>query len=163
MNIESTRFGSIECEETDIIEFASGIIGFPEEKRFILIRHGESQAIGWLQSAGDSTLAFPVVSAHGLMPEYPDVPVHRAAVAAGLEGTEEDFAVMAVLSAPQGQPATVNLLAPVVVNSSTRKGAQVFLEGSRFTTRELFMMPPMEEEQEAAGDAVPEAQAAAAP
>jgi flagellar assembly factor FliW len=53
----------------------------------------------------------------------------------------DDFAVLAVLSAPRSQPATVNLLAPLLINSVTRRGAQVFLEGSRFTTRELFAIP----------------------
>jgi len=60
---------------------------------------------------------------------------------AGIVGEEQEFAVLAVLSAPRGQPATVNLLAPLVINSVTRAGAQVFLEGSRFTTRELFVTP----------------------
>jgi flagellar assembly factor FliW len=32
-------------------------------------------------------------------------------------------------------------LAPIVVNAATRKGAQVILEGTRFSTRELFVLP----------------------
>jgi hypothetical protein len=32
-------------------------------------------------------------------------------------------------------------LAPLLINSVTRQGAQVFLEGSRYTTRELFVLP----------------------
>ena len=59
----------------------------------------------------------------------------------GIAGEEDDFAVLAVLCAPMGQPATVNLMAPIVVNSETRKGAQVILEGSRFSTREVFVTP----------------------
>jgi flagellar assembly factor FliW len=46
---------------------------------------------------------------------------------------------MVVLSAPQSQPATVNLLAPIVVNIQTRLGGQLFLEGTSFGTRELFV------------------------
>jgi flagellar assembly factor FliW len=53
----------------------------------------------------------------------------------------DDLAILAVLSAPRNQAATVNLLAPLIVNSRTREGAQVFLEGSRFSTRELFVVP----------------------
>jgi flagellar assembly factor FliW len=48
---------------------------------------------------------------------------------------------MVVLCALSGQPATVNLLAPIVVNASTRTGAQVILEGTRFSTREFFALP----------------------
>ena len=170
MKIESSRFGAIECEETDTIEFKHGVIGFPQEKRFILIQHGETGTIGWLQSAITPEIAFPVVSAHGLMPEYPAVPVSSATEAAGLEGGEDNFAVMVVLSAPEGQPATVNLLAPLVVNAATRQGAQVFLDGSRFTTRESFVLPSIASEEETDVEEVedeleaqPEPAAAAAP
>ncbi len=144
MKIESQRFGSIECSEEDAITFPAGIIGFPDDTRFILIQHKASSAIGWLQSTTSPHVSLPVVSAHGLAPEYPDVPVANAARAIGLEGEEGDFAVLAVLCARSGLPATVNLLAPIVINASTRSGGQVFLDGSRFTTRELFVMPAAE-------------------
>ena len=140
MQIASDRFGSIELESDDIINFPRGVIGFPDEQNFVLIRHGESEMIGWLQSTASPELAFPVVSAHGLAPNYPDVPVTVAAEKAGVEA-DDAAAVLAVLSAGAGSPATVNLLAPIVVNAETRTGAQVILEGSKFSTRELFVLP----------------------
>jgi flagellar assembly factor FliW len=141
MQIETTRFGLVEVPEEALIHFESGIIGFPRESTFALIPHGDSTLIAWLQSAKTPALAFPVVSAHGLLVDYPDVPIQPVAEKAGLNGEGDDFAVLAVLSAPRGQPATINLLAPLFINSVTRRGAQVFLEGSRFTTRELFVAP----------------------
>jgi flagellar assembly factor FliW len=98
--------------------------------------------LAWLQSVTKPDLAFPVVSAHYFVDGYPDIPVSPAAHAAGVQGNEDDFAVLVVLCAPIGQPATVNLLAPIVVNSETRTGAQVILDGSRFSTREIFVAPP---------------------
>ncbi len=71
-----------------------------------------------------------------------------AAHAAGLQGSEDDFAVLVVLCAPIGQPATVNLLAPIVINSETRTGGQVILDGSRFSTREVFVAPVAEATQD---------------
>jgi flagellar assembly factor FliW len=141
MQIVTTRFGLVEVPEEALIQFKSGIIGFPRESKFALIPHGDSRLIAWLQSATTPALAFPVVSAHGLVVDYPDVPLVPVAEKAGLSGEEEDFAVLAVLSAPRSQAATVNLLAPLLINSVTRNGAQVFLEGTRFTTRELFVIP----------------------
>lgn len=138
MKITSDRFGTIEFEEDSVIEFPAGVIGFPEEKGFILIKHGDSSTIGWLQSVETPALAFPVVSAHGF-DQYPDVPFEEQAKQAGVEG--KDMALLAVLSAKSGTPSTVNLLAPIVVNADTRVAAQVILEGSRFSTRELFVLP----------------------
>jgi flagellar assembly factor FliW len=83
-----------------------------------------------------------VVSAHVFGDKYPDVPVEPTLAAAGLGDDAEEVAVMVVLCAPQAQPATVNLLAPIVVNAATRTGAQIILDGSRFTTRELFIRQP---------------------
>lgn len=155
MQIATTRFGSVEVPEENLIHFKSGIIGFTKESKFALIPHGQSTLIAWLQSAQTPGLAFPVVSAHGLVLDYPDVPLEPVAEKAGLGGTSDDFAVLAVLCATQRQPATVNLLAPLLINSVTRQGAQVFLEGSRFTTRELFVLPKsvIDAETEAQTDA----------
>jgi flagellar assembly factor FliW len=47
---------------------------------------------------------------------------------------------MAVLCASAGQQPTVNLLAPVVVNVRSRKGAQILLENSTFSTSEPFVL-----------------------
>lgn len=156
MQIETTRFGLVEVPDEVLIHFKTGIIGFPRESKFALIPHGDSSLIAWLQSAVTPALAFPVVSAHGLVVDYPDVPLSGVAEKAGLVGEEQDFAVLAVLSAPRGQPATVNLMAPLVINSVTRQGAQVFLEGSRFSTRELFVIPPPSERPTPSADPRPE-------
>lgn len=141
MQINSQRFGLVQLDDEAVLNFPAGIIGFPREQAFALIPHQGSQYLAWLQSVNKPELAFPVVSAHYFLDGYPDIPVTPAANAVGVSGSEEDFAVLVVLCAPIGQPATVNLLAPIVVNSATRTGAQVILDGSRFSTREVFVAP----------------------
>jgi flagellar assembly factor FliW len=141
MQINSQRFGVVDLEDDAVLSFPSGIIGFPREQAFALIPHQGSNYLAWLQSVSTPALAFPVVSAHFFGASYPDVSVIDAAHAAGVPGGPDDYAVLAVLCAPIGQPATVNLMAPIVVNSETRTGTQVILEGSRFSTREVFVAP----------------------
>jgi flagellar assembly factor FliW len=140
MQISTDRFGTLDLAPEAVMNFPAGIIGFPAETDFVLLPHGDSPFIAWLQSVKTPGFALPVVSAHGIGVGYPDVPLGETARRAGLGENLEDIAVMAVLCALKGQPATVNLLAPIVVNSSTRVGAQIVLEGSRYTTRELFML-----------------------
>jgi len=147
MQITTSRFGVVETPDQNLIRFENGIIGFPQERVFALIPHGSSTVIAWLQSVHNPDLAFPVVSAHGLVSDYPDVPVQHVAEKAGLSGDVEQLAILAVLCAAQGQPASVNLLAPILIDASTRRGAQVFLEGSRYTTRELFVLPGVARER----------------
>ena len=137
MNISSQRFGALEIGEEQVLQFPEGIIGFPNEREFVLIPHNSTGFLAWLQSTRSPAIALPVVSAHAFGSKYPDVSIEGAANALGLG--EDDVALMVVLSAPQGQPATVNLLAPILVNVTTRRGAQIILDGSRFSTRELFI------------------------
>ena len=158
MKIETLRFGEIEIPEEEIVSFPNGIIGFPQDKRFILIPHENSEVVAWLQCVEEPSLAFPAVSAHALAPEYPDVSVMKAANKIGLEGEEDDFAILVVLTAPRHQPATLNLLAPIVIQATTRVGAQLFLDGSKFTTRELFILPTL---KKPTPQVAPEAEAAA--
>ena len=141
MQINSQRFGVVDLEDDAVLNFPSGLIGFPREQAFALIPHQGSDYLAWLQSVTNPALAFPVVSAHFYGDAYPDVSVVDAAHSNGISGASDDFAILAVLCAPMGQPATVNLMAPIVVNSTTRMGSQVILEGSRFSTREVFVAP----------------------
>jgi flagellar assembly factor FliW len=141
MKIETTRFGAIECPAEQTVVFPRGLIGFYDEHEFIVVPHGESELIAWLQSTKTPALAFPIVSAHAFAPDYPDVNIQPAAQSAGIEAEADGYAMMVILSAPQGQPATVNLLAPLVVNAATRRGAQVILDNTRYSARELFVLP----------------------
>lgn len=155
MQINSQRFGVVELADDAVLNFPEGIIGFPRERSFALIPHQGSTYLAWLQSTTKPELAFPVVSAHYFPDSYPDIQVGPAANAAGVRGAEGDFAVLVVLCAPSGQPATVNLLAPIIVNSETRTGAQVILEGSRFSTREIFVAPTLARAEAEASEAAP--------
>ncbi len=141
MFIKTRRFGELEIKEDSLISFPKGLIGFPQARTFVLIRKGNSDMVGWLQAVDEPDLALPVISAHAIVADYPDVPIADAAAAAGLGSTQEAMAILAVLTALPHQPPTLNLLAPIVINANTRRGAQILLEGSRFSTRERFDPP----------------------
>jgi flagellar assembly factor FliW len=151
MRIESTRFGALDIDADRIIGFPSGLIGFPEEREFVLVHHGRSGSIAWLQSTKTPTLAMPVVGAHEFAPVYPDVPLSDAARRAGLDGSPDDMTALVVLCANPGTPSTVNLAAPIIVDATKWTGAQVILEGTRFSTREAFLTPERSEQAEAVG------------
>jgi flagellar assembly factor FliW len=141
MKVQSSRFGTVEVGEAAEIRFARGLIGFPRETSFVLLRREGAAHVGWLQSTTTAELAFPVVSVDGLDVVYPDVGIEEIFAVSGLTGSPEALAVMAVITATAtGSTATVNLLSPIIVNAETRTGAQVVLEHSRFTTQEPFRM-----------------------
>lgn len=141
MRILSQRFGEFEIDPRDIIDFPEGLIGFVADQKFVLLRHRDTSPIGWLQSVTRPDFAVPVVSVDALALEDPTV-LATARLAGGDKTTDgvPDHAVMAVLCAPPGQRATVNLLAPIVVNVRSHKGAQVILDSSAYSTAEPFML-----------------------
>jgi flagellar assembly factor FliW len=141
MKIESTRFGTLEVADDKVIGFPKGLIGFPDEKSFVMVHHKGSDVVAWLQSTGTPSLALPVVSVHQFGPAYPDVPLDDAAERAGLKGSPDDMAALVVMCANPGSEATVNLQAPIIVDAASWTGVQTILEGTKYTTREVFVVP----------------------
>jgi flagellar assembly factor FliW len=148
LTINSERFGNLEVTPEQILHFETGLYGFPEEREFVFIPHGDSNVVAWLQSATSPGMALPVVSPDAVTQGYPDVPLNGAAERAGLVRDDAELAVLAVLCAPPNQPPTVNLLAPIVIDMNARKGAQIVLEQSRFRVDEP--LPPAPDATETA-------------
>jgi len=151
MKIESTRFGELDVPDETLIELSSGMVGFPNDNQFAWIAHRNSNEIAWLQSTKTPNIAFPLMNAANIASGYPDVPIEKMAEQAGLSFDDPNLlALMVVLSAAPNSPPTVNLMAPVVINSTSRQGAQVVLTNSRFTTATI---PPPERLRSASGEA----------
>ena len=68
MNINTEKFGEITIDENLIFDFVEPIIGYENNKKYVLVEHAENSAFKWLQSIEDAALAFPVSS-----PAYFDI------------------------------------------------------------------------------------------
>ena len=140
MKVQSSRFGTIELDDQEVINFPAGLIGFPDETSFVMLRPRPESPIAWLHSTQTSWFALPVVSADALQADISGT-LSEASKASGIVASNESFAVMAVLNAPgAGAPASVNLMAPIIVNAETRQGAQLLLESSNYSTQEPFVL-----------------------
>jgi flagellar assembly factor FliW len=149
MIVESERFGTIDIDEADLIQFPAGIIGFPGEHHFVMVQTRESALVAWLQSVTSPWFALPVVSLDVLDIDMTNFELTDIAKQAGLAGREETLAVMCVLNVSALAGATVNLVAPIVVDSETRAGAQILLDATKYSTQEIFKVRPEAAEAEA--------------
>jgi len=139
MRIEGTKFGTIEVDEATAITFASGMLGFPSSKRYVLLESSRGAPFGWLQSLEEPRVSFPVVVAEAVALEKP-LPGH--AELAGLAGVDAaDLSVLLVI-APQNGGLVVNALAPLVVDIPTRHGAQVVLDPRVYSAATVVTKPP---------------------
>jgi len=138
MDIQSTRFGTLSVDDERIIEFPSGLLGFPEHKRFALIQTGEENYFFWLQSVDAPNLAFVVTDPTIFFKEY-EVPV-REETWQELQLADEGDLQCFVICNKVGEWLTGNLLGPLVVNAANRLAQQVVLTEKKWTTRQPLMM-----------------------
>ena len=136
LKVKTSRFGEIEVEPSKVITMPHGMIGFPEERRFVLLHHGENSPFHWLQSLDREDLAFVCVSPLLFDPKY-QVALGGADTRLMQVKDPEDIQVWVVVTIPHGQPEkmTANLKAPVVINLKTRLGSQVIMDDSKYEVR----------------------------
>ena len=129
---EATRlFGEIEIDESKIITFEDGIIGFPDMKKFTLIFDEEKEgrpSISWLQSMDEPEIAFPVMDPLFVCETYnPSVEDELLKNLGTIK--EDNLYVLVTVTVPQNiKELAVNLKAPIVINTDTRKASQIIVE-----------------------------------
>ncbi|MGN0291301.1 MAG: flagellar assembly protein FliW [Lachnospiraceae bacterium] len=134
MRVETRVFGEIDIEETKIITFEDGIIGFPDLKQFAIIYDEEKEkrsAINWLQSLDEPVFAMPVMDPLAVKPDYnPSVEDELLKSLGNLE--PDNTLVLVTVTVPEDiEKITVNLKAPIVINAEERKAAQVIVENEK--------------------------------
>jgi len=143
MKLTTIRFGEIEVDDDLIFNFIEPILGYENLSKFILLDHTPDSPFKWLQSAEDSNVAFPVTFPAFFGINYEFVIPEEKAKLLSLTNAEHllSFNITCV---PQGNPqnSTVNLIGPIVINMENKKGMQLVLTNSNYTTRhKLFNQP----------------------
>lgn len=117
-----------EITEIPVIEMVEPMPGFPDRRRFALVRLDESGVLSSLSSVDDPSLRFLVVPPQVFFPDYAPEIDEGAARALGIERAEDALVLVVVNPGDAAGTATANLLAPVLVNVVTRQGGQVVLD-----------------------------------
>ncbi|MEN1760805.1 flagellar assembly protein FliW [Anoxynatronum sibiricum] len=166
MQLETKHFGTITIDEAKILTFPDGIPGFEEKTRFALVQNPEPEVpFHWLQSVEEEGLTFVVTNPFLIRFNYDfDLPEHVVKKLA-IQG-QEDVQIFCIVRIPEKvQEMTINLTAPIVLNTRTLMGKQVVLEDDRYHTRhlvqeELAASKQLMEAAKAADTSTPEAVAA---
>lgn len=126
MRIETTRFGTLEIEESELFFFPQGLIGMETLRQWALIADPTSPVVAWLQSASRGDRSLPLISPRAFVPGY-RVRIHRRALACLHLHTGDQTYVLTTLSGQVGSYVT-NLRAPVILNLRRHLGCQVVTE-----------------------------------
>ncbi|CUH94435.1 hypothetical protein P22_0501 [Propionispora sp. 2/2-37] len=145
MIVESARLGDLEIEEKDIIAFPKGLLGFEEERRFLLLPYEPESPFFLLQSVADKNLMFLLADVFSFFADYEFVLDDQ--LVAELELSEEYRPhVLAIVNVPKNAAdMTANLLAPLIFNIDRRLAQQVVLEKTVYKTKHRLFAPPAPE------------------
>ncbi|WP_172645521.1 flagellar assembly protein FliW [Domibacillus tundrae] len=135
MKIQTKYHGEKEIEQEDIITFSTGIPGFENEKKFVLLEFPDNNVFYALQSVSTSDLSFVVTDPFSFFIDY-NVKVDDATIDALAIEKEEDVTLLNILTVRDPfEETTANLQAPIVINKKTHSGRQVILTGTPYETR----------------------------
>ena len=120
--------GMIDEEDTlPELEFVGPVAGFPAARRFVLAELDPSSLLRALRSLDEPGLRFLVLPPGPFFPAYAPEIGDEWADALELEAAEDALVLVIVTPGATAADATVNLLAPIVVNIGTRRAAQIVL------------------------------------
>ena len=135
MKIKTTRFGELEVDKKDIIEFTEGLLGFENLKRFFIVDPGDQTLILWLQSIDDTKTAFPIIEPKIFQPNYMIKLLPIELNSLSLENLQ-NASVYTVLTIPQNvTDMSANLKAPIIINNKTKNARQIVLQDSKLEVR----------------------------
>lgn len=131
MKANTRLFGEIEIADDKIIKFEQGIIGFPDMKHFALIfdeEKGEEAVIKWLQSMDEPEFAMPVVEPDDILDSYTPTVSDDLLLPLGDLTQNNTFILVTVTVPKMIEDLSVNLKAPIVINTDNNKGSQLIVE-----------------------------------
>ncbi len=142
MLVRTRHFGEIDLDEDKVLYFDNGIFGFEDNKRFTLIYDndgaGERPDISWLQSLDEPALAIPVISPFLVKDDYnPEVEDELLLPLGNL--SEDNIVVLISITVPADiTKISANLKAPFIINSDSKKGAQIIIENNDYAVKHYF-------------------------
>ncbi|MHB8062977.1 MAG: flagellar assembly protein FliW [Ruminiclostridium sp.] len=140
MIIKTTHFGEIEISEENILDFEEGILGFEDIHRFGIINSEDQESpFSWIQAIEKPDLAFALVDPFAIKKDYDFELKNENANFLGVEEPSQ-VAVFAILVIPEDtKKISMNLKAPIIVNTRNKKAAQIILDSDKYTVRHFIL------------------------
>ena len=113
-----------------------GMLGFPEEKRYVIMQHREDSPFFWYQSVDDPALAFVITNPFLFKPDYSVRLEDTVDQMSWIEDKEKGMLeVYVVVNIPKSSPdkMTANLIGPILINNRTHQAVQMVIADSPYS------------------------------
>lgn len=144
MKIQSKYLDVVTIDKSKIIQFHSGIPGFLEETEFILLDLPGNPVFQTLQSINNPELAFIVTSPYNFYPDYEFKLNNQLLEKLQIKEKEEVVVLTIVTLVSPFKSSTINLKAPIIINSNRKLGKQHILNEENYPTKALITPPDAE-------------------
>jgi flagellar assembly factor FliW len=130
--LATRAFGPLEYSTEAVLSFPRGLPGYDAAREFLLLDLPDQAPVLYLQSVDSPDLCFVTLPVRIVDPDYSLwlAPEDEAVLGAG-----GDRLALAIVTGHEHDPPTANLLAPVVICSSTRRGVQAVRNDRRYSHR----------------------------
>jgi len=156
----TVRFGELEYDAKDEIILPEGLVGMTNLKRWIILDMGDELPMKFFQSLDRGDFGFPISQPYLFHDEYEYKMSAGARKTLGNKSDEDVTTLIITTVHAGGSMVTGNLLAPLVIDATTRKGVQLTLDDDNFSIRQEinYFKFGLAVQQEASDNADPENQ-----
>lgn len=130
----NTRFGEVEYDPDNLLQFPAGLIGLPKLRHFIVMPNKKKGPLFWIQSVDDPDIAFVLTDPTNFFLDYQLMPEDSERENLQLE-EDDDYFILSVVTVPPDQAITLNLAAPILFAPKTNRAIQVILENSNYSSK----------------------------
>jgi flagellar assembly factor FliW len=139
VTFQSIRFGAVEIQDQDVIEFPFGLIGLGG-LHYTLLDRNPGTGFLWLHAIDEPALALPVVSPHQFFADFGLEIAPEDRERTGLQDAAGAQLYVTVRATPNPLDITANLRAPLVIREG--RGYQVLnLDEHASLQAPLFTLP----------------------
>ena len=137
--------GTEQSEHKAIVEkalhFPDGLPGLPDLEHFVIVELRDDGAFQQLQSLDNVDISMIVCVPWLFFPDYAPVLSDLEQAELELESADDAVLFVPVSFDRDSRQMFLNLLGPFVVNAKTRKGRQLVLTGTNYSTRTPIELP----------------------
>ena len=137
MKIKTKYLGEIQINEEQIIHFPKGLLGFEDNKNFVLLDFPDNNYFKFLQDINNSHVCFLIVDPWDFYSDYEVQLSDEELLKIDIEENDkEQLLMLTIVTLHENfKDSTSNLLAPIVINLLGKKGRQIVLNDSIYATK----------------------------
>jgi len=135
-NFRTVRFGDLEYRDEDVIHLPEGLVGMPVLRNWLILEMGDDLPMKWFQSLDRGDFGFPVSQAYLFHDEYEFALGTPTRGRLGNRNPEDIVTLIITTIHTGGDKVTGNLLAPLVIDTETRRGVQLTLDDGTYSIRQ---------------------------